>query len=82
VQKHGASNRDTRLYLAAQQLISSSDNNKRAAQWADHQWNVELTGSPTTPTLLECTSQEQPAPGLTASAPVSGVSAPTYTNWV
>jgi len=27
---------------AAQQLISSSDNNNvRAAQWADHQWNAE-----------------------------------------
>jgi len=26
---------------AAQHLISSSDNNIRAAQWADHQWNAE-----------------------------------------
>ena len=26
---------------AAQQLISSSDNNIHTAQWADHQWNVE-----------------------------------------
>jgi len=33
---------------AAQQLISSSDNNNiRAAQWADHQWNVEWADNPT-----------------------------------
>jgi len=29
--------------IPAAHLISSSDNNMRAAQWADHQWNVELT---------------------------------------
>jgi len=34
---------------AAQQLISFSDNNNiRAAQWADHQWNAEWTDDPTT----------------------------------
>ena len=32
---------------AAQHLISSSDNNIRAAQWADHQWTAEWTDSPT-----------------------------------
>ena len=33
---------------AAQHLISSSDNNNiRAAQWADHQWNVEGVYNPT-----------------------------------
>jgi len=33
---------------AAQHLISFSDNNNvRAAQWADHQWNAEWTDSPT-----------------------------------
>jgi len=34
--------------LAAQLLISSSDNNTiRAAHWADHQWNAEWTENPT-----------------------------------
>jgi len=33
---------------SAQQLISLSDNNnKRAAQWADHQWNAEWADNPT-----------------------------------
>ena len=33
---------------AAQQLISLSDNNNiRAAQWVDYQWNAEWTDSPT-----------------------------------
>ena len=33
---------------AAQQLISFSDNNNiRAAQWADHQWNAEWADNPT-----------------------------------
>jgi len=32
---------------ATQQLISFSDNNIRAAQWADHQWNAEWADSPT-----------------------------------
>jgi len=35
--------------LDAQQLISSSDNNNiRAAQWADHQWDAEWADNPTT----------------------------------
>ena len=34
--------------LAAQQLVSLSDNNNiRAAQWADHQWNAEWSDNPT-----------------------------------
>jgi len=33
---------------AAQQLINLSDNNNiRAAQWADHQWNAEWADNPT-----------------------------------
>jgi len=32
---------------AAQRLISSPDNNIRAAQWVDHQWNVEWADNPT-----------------------------------
>jgi len=33
---------------AAQQLISFSDNNNiRAAQWADHQWNAKWASNPT-----------------------------------
>ena len=32
---------------AVQQLISFSDNNIRAAQWADHQWNAEWADNPT-----------------------------------
>jgi len=36
------------LVPAAQHLNSSSDNNNiRAAQWADHQWNAEWTDNPT-----------------------------------
>jgi len=31
----------------AQQLISFSDNNIRAAQWVDHQWNAEWADNPT-----------------------------------
>jgi len=45
---HGASNRDTTFVPAAQQLISFSNNNNiRAAQWADHQWNAEWAYKPT-----------------------------------
>jgi len=43
---HGASNRDT-FEPAAQHLISLSDNNIRAAQWAYHQWNAEWADNPT-----------------------------------
>ena len=32
---------------AAQELISLSDNNIRAAHWADHQWNEEWADNPT-----------------------------------
>jgi len=39
--------------LAAQQLISFSDNNNiRAAQWADHQWSAEWADNPTRHGLL------------------------------
>ena len=48
VQMHGASNRDTHFVLAAQQLISLSDNNNniRGAHWADHQWNADWADNP------------------------------------
>ena len=37
----------------AQQLISSSDNNNiRAAQWADHQWNTEWLENTTRPRIF------------------------------
>jgi len=75
---------------APQQLISLSDNNNiRAAQWADHQWNAEWATtlqdpafSCPAPTLSEWPSQEQPGSGLTASAPVSDLSASACTNRV
>jgi len=77
----------------AAHLISSSDNNNiRAAQWADHQWNAERADDPTrlrtlipdtgTHTHPEWPSQEKPGSGSTASAPASDVSAPVYTNEV
>jgi len=50
---------------AAQQLISLSDNNNiRAVQWADHQWNVEWPDKPTRlRTSIPDTSSH--APGMT-----------------
>ena len=45
---HDASNRDTPVVTTAQHLISFSDNNNnRAAQWVDHQWNVVWADNPT-----------------------------------
>ena len=41
---HGASNH---LCPPHKQLISLSDNNIRAAQWADRQWNAEWADNPT-----------------------------------
>ena len=77
---------------AAQQLISFSDNNNiRAAQWADHQWNAEWADNPTrlrtsipvTSTHpLEWPSEEEPGSSSTASAPVSDVSVPACANGV
>jgi len=75
----------------AQHLISLSDNNVRVAQWVDYQWNVEWTDSPTRLRISipdtgthpsEWPSQEEPGSSLTASATVSDVSAPAYTNGV
>jgi len=34
-------------FVLAAQLISFSDNNIRAPQWADHQWNAEWADDPT-----------------------------------
>ena len=77
------------IVLAAQ-FISSSDN-IRVVHWADHQWKGEWlvnltrlrTFIPDTGTHPPgMTSQEQRGSGLTASAPVSDVSAPAYTNGV
>ena len=101
VQLHSALNRDTYLYPSVflssvymffwQQLISFSDNNIHAAQWADPQWNAEWVENPTRlPTSIpdpgthtpEWPSQEEPESGSTASAPVSDVSAPACTNGV
>ena len=75
---------------AAQHLISLSDNNNtRAAQWADYQWNAEWMDSPTRRRIYipdtgthptEWHSQEETGSGLTASAPVSDISAPAYAN--
>jgi len=67
--------------LAAQQLVSSSDNKIRsAALWTDHQWNAELLDNTMrlrtfiltpAPTFLEWRFREQRGFGLTASTPVS-----------
>ena len=75
-----------------QQLISFSDNNSiRAAQWADHWWDAEWANNlkrlrifiPETGTHPpKWPSQEEPRSGLTASAPVSDVSAPACKNGV
>jgi len=51
---------------AAQQLISFTDNNIRAVQWADHQWNAEWADSPTRlRTLIPYTGTH--TPGMTLS---------------
>ena len=77
--------------LAAQQLISSSDHNRSVAIWVDYWWNAEwlenpirlCTFIPNIGTHLEWPGyQEQRGSGLTASAPVSDVSALAYTNGV
>jgi len=77
---------------ATKHLISLSDNNNiRAAHWADYQWNAEWTDSstrlrtfiPNTGTNPPgITLQEEPGSGLSASAPVSDVSAPACTNGI
>ena len=78
--------------LAAQQLISFSDNNNiGAAQWADHQWNAEWADNPSRLRTLIPDTGTHPH-GMTlprrawvrlnASAPVSDVSAPACTNGV
>ena len=78
---------------AAQQLISSSDdNNRSAALWADQRWNVEwlenitklhaLSSPISASTLLEWPCQEQRGFGLTAPTSMSDVSAPGYTDVV
>jgi len=49
----------------AQQLISISDNNNiRAAQWADHQWNAEWADNPTILRILIPDTGTHP-PGIT-----------------
>ena len=83
---------ETPILPAAQQLISFSDNNNtRAVQWADHQWNAEWADNPTRLRTLipdtgthtpEWPSQEEPGSSLTISAPVLDVSAPACTNGV
>jgi len=80
---------------AAQQLISSSDNNNRgAAQWADHQWNAEWAHNPTRLRIFIPDTGTHP-PGMTlprtawvrlnrcrTSPPVSDVSAIAYTHGI
>ena len=71
----------------AQQLISSSDDSRSAAIWAYHRWKAEWADNttilrtfiPDLGTLLEWPCQKQRGSGLTASAPVSDVSALAYT---
>jgi len=55
---------------AAQQLISFSDNNNiRAAQWADHQWNAEWADNPTRlRTLIPNTGRHTPGMTLPSRA--------------
>jgi len=77
---------------AAQKLIISSDKNSiRAVHRADHQWNAEWLDNPTrlrtfipdTGTYSPATSlPKQRGSGINASARVSGVSAPTWTNGI
>jgi len=78
-------------FAPAAYLISLSDNNNiRAAQWADYQWNAEWTDSPTRLRIFildsgthlpEWTSQEEPGSGLTASAPVSRLLS-QFVHWI
>jgi len=42
-----ASQIETPISARAQQLISLCDNNIRATQWTDHQWDAEWADSPT-----------------------------------
>jgi len=49
---------------AAQQLISFSDNNIRAAQWVDHQWNAEWADNTTRLRILIPDTGTHP-PGMT-----------------
>jgi len=77
---------------ATQQLINFSDNNNtHAAQWADQDGTRSGRTTPQDSALQFQTpvhthpqwpSQEEPGSGLTASAPVSDVSAPACTNGV
>jgi len=45
-------------------------------------WDSVLSSPTSAPILLEWPCQEEPEPGLTASAPVSDVSASAYTNGI
>ena len=44
---HGASNRDTELYPPQHLISSFNNNNIRATQWADYQWNAKWMDNPT-----------------------------------
>jgi len=75
---------------ATQQLISSSDDdNWSTALWADRQWNAEWLENTTKPRIFpDFTTHppgmalEQRGSGLTATAPVSNVCTPAFTNGV
>jgi len=80
--------------LYPSQGITNFFSNTRAAHWADHRWNAKWLDNPTRlRTFIPDTWNDPPSwhgpsknsmgpVGLTASAPVSGVSDPTYTNGV
>ena len=65
-------------------LISSSDNNniRGGAQWTDHQWNAEWADNPTRLRIFIPDTDTHPGSALSASAPVSDVSALACTNGV
>ena len=82
VQMHGASNRDTHLYLP--HIISSvhlTTTYMRCSGRTTRQGSAFSFPTPA-PTHPEWPSQEEPGSGLTASAPVSDVFAPAFTNGV
>ena len=77
--------------ICTRRTTSHDNNNIREGQWADHQWNAEWTNNPTRLRIVitdtsthppEWPSQEEAGSGLTASVPVSDVSAPACTNGV
>ena len=86
---YGVSNRDTHLYPPRNNPSYHQTTRTYAlggspmdAEWLDNPTRLALSSSTPAPTLLEWPFQEQRGRGLTASAPVSDVSALAYTNGV